>query len=168
MFGWMFRGKSLLSDDPLMDLADIKASTLYSDAWKRLKKNKVAMTGLGIIVVLVIIACFASFIAPYDPYGQNLMHKNMPPSGEHLLGTDHLGRDMLSRIIFGARISLLVGIVCELIAVPIGVIMGSLAGYYGGLVDMVISRIIEILGSFPFIIFAICIMCPINRIYRWR
>ena len=158
MFGWMFGKKPLLADDPLVDLADIKASTLYSDAWKRLKKNKVAMTGLGIIVILVIIACLASFIAPYDPYGQNLMHKNMPPSGGHLLGTDHLGRDMLSRIIYGARISLLVGIVCELIAVPIGVIMGSLAGYYGGIVDMVISRLIEILGSFPFIIFAICIM----------
>ena len=158
MWSLLFRGRNKLPEDLGLNIAEITASNLYSDAWKRLKKNKVAMVSLVVIILIVIVAIFAPHIAPYNPYEQNLLHRNMPPSGTYLLGTDHLGRDLLSRIIFGARISLLVGIVCELIAVPIGVLMGSLAGYYGGIVDMVISRIMEILGSFPFIIFAICIM----------
>jgi len=158
MWHLFFWRKSRLSEDLGFDVNDIVASNLYADAWKRLKKNKVAMVSMVVILLIIIMAVFAPFIAPHDPYEQNLLHRNMPPSREYFLGTDHLGRDLLSRIIFGARISLLVGIVCELIAVPIGVLMGSLAAYYGGVVDMVISRIMEILGSFPFIIFAICIM----------
>lgn len=132
--------------------------SLYQDAWKRLKKNKVAMISLAAIILIAIIAIFAPFIAPYDPYATDSFNTLTGPSAEHWLGTDNLGRDILSRIIYGARISLLVGVVCEAIAVPIGVVMGCLAGYYGGWVDMVISRIIEVLGSFPFIIFAICVM----------
>ena len=154
MISWFWKKNKPID----LDLKEIAASTLYSDAWKRFKKNKVAVTSLIIIFLFVFVAVFAAFIAPYDPYEQDLLHRTMPPSWQHPLGTDNLGRDVLSRIIYGSRISLLVGIVCELIAVPIGVVMGSLAGYYGGMVDMIISRIMEILGSFPFIIFAICIM----------
>ncbi|MBQ1391080.1 MAG: ABC transporter permease [Firmicutes bacterium] len=137
---------------------DLQSRTLYQDAWKRLKKNKVAMVSLGAIIIIAIIAIFAPLIAPYSPYETDPFNNLQPPSAEHWCGTDNLGRDILSRIIYGARVSLLVGIVCELIAVPIGIIMGSIAGYYGGIADMVISRIIEVLGSFPFIIFAICVM----------
>lgn len=137
---------------------DLQSKTLYQDAWKRLKKNKVAMISMAIILLITFIAIFAPFIAPYDPFATDTYNTLASPSTVHLCGTDKLGRDVLSRIIYGSRISLLVGVVCEAIAVPIGVILGCIAGYYGGIADMIISRIIEVLGSFPFIIFAICVM----------
>lgn len=147
-----------LYDELGIDQNELQASNIYRDAWKRLRKNKLAMLSLGVIILFVLIAVFAPFIAPYDPYAQDLTQKVAKPSAQHWLGTDKLGRDILSRLIYGARVSLSVGLVCEAIAVPIGVTLGALAGYYGGKVDAVISRIMEILGSFPFIIFAICVM----------
>lgn len=137
---------------------EIKASTLYRDAWKRLKKNKLALFALGMIVLIIIIAIFAPFIAPYAPETQNLKIMNKGPMEGHILGTDSLGRDILSRIIYGSRVSLMVGILTECIAVPLGVFFGAIAGYYGGKIDAVISRIIETLSSFPFILFAMVLM----------
>jgi len=137
---------------------EIEASNLWSDAWRRLKKNTFAMVALCAVFFLIILAIFAPFFAPYDPYSQDLSRIAEPPTPEHICGTDSVGRDLLSRIIYGTRISLLVGVVCEAIAVPLGLIFGSLAGYFGGWVDSLISRVIEILGSFPFVLFAICIM----------
>lgn len=137
---------------------EIQASSLYRDAWRRLKRNPAAMISLGVIILIILVAVFAPWIAPYDPYVQDLTNKVAAPGGEHILGTDSLGRDLLSRIIYGARISLLVGLVTEVIAIPIGVILGSVAGYFGGVADIIISRIIEVLGSFPFIILAMCVM----------
>lgn len=137
---------------------NLKTTSFYEDAWKRLKKNKISMISLVVIILLGIIAIFAPFIAPYEPEYQDVYNILQAPSRAHLLGTDHLGRDIFSRVIFGARVSLSVGIVAEAIAVTIGVIMGSLAGFYGGIVDTIISRLIEILSSFPFILFAISVM----------
>ena len=137
---------------------EIQAYSLYRDAWQRLCRNLSAMISLVVIIVFILMAIFAPIIAPHDPNMQNLTNKVAAPGGGHPLGTDHLGRDILSRILYGARISLLVGLITELIAVPIGVILGSVAAYYGGLADMIISRIIETLGSFPFIILAMCVM----------
>lgn len=137
---------------------DLASRTLYQDAWRRLKKNKLAIICLICILVIAVIAILAPLIAPYDPYATDSYNKLQGPSAEHWCGTDELGRDILSRIIYGARVSLLVGVVCEGIAVPIGVVLGCIAGYYGGIPDMIISRLIEVLGSFPFIIFAMCIM----------
>ena len=139
-------------------IEELESTSFYQDAWKRLKKNKIAMLSLIVVILLALIAIFAPMIAPYEPEYQDVYNILQPPSKSHLLGTDHLGRDILSRIIFGARVSLSVGIVAEAIAVTIGVIMGSLAGFYGGIVDTIISRLIEILSSFPFILFAISIM----------
>jgi peptide/nickel transport system permease protein len=137
---------------------ELSSTSLYNDAWKRLKKNKAAIISLIIIIVLTFVAIFADFISPYSPEEQDIANKLQKPSSEHLLGTDHLGRDILSRIIYGSRVSLSVGIVAESIAVIIGIIMGSLAGFYGGKVDYVISIIIEVFASFPFILFAIAVM----------
>ncbi len=137
---------------------DLTSRTLWQDAWRRLRKNKLAVISFLVIVLIALIAIFAPLIAPYDPYETDIYNKLQSSTPQHLCGTDSLGRDILSRIIYGARISLLVGVLCELIAVPIGVIMGCIAGYYGGWPDMVISRIMEVLGSFPHIIFAMCIM----------
>lgn len=154
----MGKKNSKLYEDLGIDQKELKTSDIYRDAWRRLRKNKLAMLSLSVIILFVLMAIFAPFIAPYDPYAQDLTQKVAKPSAQHWLGTDKLGRDILSRLIYGARVSLSVGLVCEAIAVPIGVTLGALAGYYGGKVDAVISRIMEILGSFPFIIFAICVM----------
>ena len=133
-------------------------TSFYSDAMKRLKRDKVAMVCLVFVILLILAAVFAPLIAPYDQAYQDTKNILQGPSAEHWLGTDEFGRDILSRIIFGARVSLAVGLVAESIAIVIGVVMGALAGYYGGKVDMVISRIIEIFASFPQILFAIVIM----------
>ena len=154
----MARMNKKLYEELGLSAEELKTSNIYRDAWRRLKKNKLAMLSLAVIVLFILVAVFAPLIAPYDPYEQDLLNKLAKPSAEHLMGTDKLGRDIFSRIIYGSRVSLSVGLICELIAVPIGVFLGSLAGYYGGKVDAVISRIMEILGSLPFIIFAICVM----------
>lgn len=154
----IFRRRNMALQDLGLTAEELQSKTLYQDAWRRLKKNKVAMVSLFCILVIALVALFAHWVAPYDPYTTDPYNKLMKPCAEHLCGTDDLGRDIFSRIIYGARVSLLVGVVCEAIAVPIGVVLGSIAGYYGGIVDMIISRIMEVMGSFPFIIFALCIM----------
>lgn len=133
-------------------------TSFYHDAMRRLKKDKVAMVCLFVVAALIIIAIFAPFIAPYEEDYMDVGNELAKPSSEHLLGTDEFGRDILSRIIFGSRVSLMVGVVAEAIAVFIGLVVGAIAGYYGGKVDAVLSRIIEIFASFPHILFAIVVM----------
>ena len=133
-------------------------SSYYKDSFKRLKKNKMAMFCAIVVVALIVIAIFAPQIAPYDPNAQDYMAVLQEPGEEHLLGTDEYGRDILSRIIFGTRVSLSVGIVAQIIATIIGVTLGALAAYYGGWVDALISRIMEIFAAFPDLIFAMGIM----------
>lgn len=130
----------------------------YGDTLKRLKRNKVAMVSLVVIVLIALMAIFAPYVAPYDPYVQDLSKILAPPSAEHWLGTDDLGRDILSRVIHGARVSLTVGLVAESIALALGVVIGAVAGYFGSWVDNLISRIMEVFASFPQILFAMGIM----------
>lgn len=136
----------------------LEFTSFYHDAFVKLKKDKIAVCCLVFIGFLILIALFAPWIAPYEQSYQDLSYVNKGPSAEHLLGTDEFGRDILSRILYGTRVSLSVGIVAEAIAVTIGVVMGAAAGYYGGRTDAVISRLIEIFASFPQILFAIVIM----------
>lgn len=130
----------------------------YGATLKRLKRNKVAMVSLVVIVLIALMAIFAPYVAPYDPYVQDLSKILAPPSAEHWLGTDDLGRDILSRVIHGARVSLTVGLVAESIALALGVVIGAVAGYFGSWVDNLISRIMEVFASFPQILFAMGIM----------
>ena len=130
----------------------------WSISWNIFKKNKVAMICLGIVIVICFVALFAPWIAPYDPDAQVLTERLMAPNAQHWFGTDDLGRDIFSRIIYGCRISLSVGIVSQIIATVIGYTMGVCAGYFGGKVDAVISFIIQVFSSFPFLLFAIAIM----------
>ena len=130
----------------------------WSISWNIFKKNKVAMACLGIVIILCLVALFAPWIAPYDPDAQVLTERLMPPSAQHWFGTDDLGRDIFSRIVYGCRISLSVGVVSKIIATVIGYTMGVCAGYFGGKVDAVISFIIQVFSSFPFLLFAIAIM----------
>ncbi len=126
-------------------------------AWRQFKKNKLGMVGLGILIVIALIAIFAPLLSPNDPYATNILQANQPPGGEFPLGTDRLGRGILSRIIFGARISITVGLVSMTISVFIGSTLGLIAGYFGGLVDTLISRLIDVVRSVPFLILAITI-----------
>jgi peptide/nickel transport system permease protein len=125
--------------------------------WTRLKRNPMAMTGLALVLGLFAVALLAPWLAPYDPSFINLRQVLMPPSPDHLLGTDTLGRDVLSRIIFGAQISLLVGFVAVGIATLIGLLIGVLAGYYGGWVDSALMRLVDLMLCFPafFLILAV-------------
>lgn len=135
-----------------------RASSYWAVSWKIFKKNKLGMFCLIVVVLLVLVAIFAPLIAPYDPYAQDLVNKLQAPSAEHLFGTDEYGRDILSRIIYGCRVSLSVGVVSQLISLVIGFFAGVCAGYFGGKVDAVISFVIQVFSSFPFLLFAIVIM----------
>lgn len=125
--------------------------------WPRLKRNRLAMAGLSVVLLLFAISIFAPFIAPYHPSEINAWHVLSPPSWQHWLGTDELGRDLFSRVLFGARISLKVGFVAIGIAVLLGSLVGLLAGYYGGWVDTILMRFVDIMLCFPafFLILAI-------------
>ena len=140
-----------------------QSSSLWSDAIRRLFKNKAAVAGAFILLVLIVLAAFAPWIAPYPYAYQNLDLGASPPSSVHLLGTDVLGRDLLSRILYGARISLLVGFIATTVALVIGVSWGIIAGYAGGKVDSVMMRIVDILYGLPFIIFIILLMVIFGR-----
>ena len=138
-------------------------SSLWSDALRRLLKNRAAVGGAIILFVLILFAILAPWIAPYPYAYQNLSIGASPPSAEHLLGTDVLGRDLFSRILYGARISLLVGFVATTVALVIGVSWGLVAGYYGGKVDSIMMRIVDVLYGIPFIIFIILLMVVFGR-----
>ena len=140
-----------------------QSSSLWSDALRRLFKNKAAVAGAIVLLVLIVLAAFAPWIAPYPYAYQNLDLGASPPSSVHLLGTDVLGRDLLSRILYGARISLLVGFIATTVALIIGVSWGIIAGYAGGKIDSVMMRIVDILYGLPFIIFIILLMVIFGR-----
>jgi|YelNatPaOPRAMG01_1025707.scaffolds.fasta_scaffold00025_46 ABC-type dipeptide/oligopeptide/nickel transport system permease subunit len=135
-----------------------KPRSLWKIAWKRLIKNRLALLGLGIVLLIVLIAIFADWIAPFDPYKVDLSKHLLPPNKEHLLGTDEFGRDILSRIIHGARVSLQIGFFAQVISITLGTILGLIAGFYGGWIDDLIMRIVEILFAFPFLLFVIAVV----------
>jgi oligopeptide transport system permease protein len=138
-------------------------SSLWSDAWRRLLANKAAVAGGLILLLLIVLAIFAPWIAPHSYSYQNLDLGAQPPSGDFLLGTDTLGRDLFSRILYGARVSLLVGFVATGVALVIGVSWGIVAGYFGGRIDSVMMRIVDVLYGLPFIIFIILLMVIFGR-----
>lgn len=136
--------------------------TGFAGVFHRLKKNKMSIVGIIVLVILALIAIFANFLAPYSYSKQNLVHQFEPPSKQFLLGTDEYGRDILSRLIFGARISLLIGFIAVGIALVSGGTLGAIAGYYGGIVDEVIMRIMDILLSIPSTLLAISIAATLG------
>ncbi len=128
------------------------------DAWLRLKKNRAAMAGLGIIVLISLLAIFGPLLSPYSYSDQSLANANQPPSSAHWLGTDNLGRDLATRICYGARISLSIGIVASLINLGIGVFYGGISGYFGGRVDSIMMRLVDILYGIPLLLYVILLM----------
>ena len=140
-----------------------QGSSLWSDAWRRLLANKAAVAGGIVLLILIFLAIFAPWIAPHSYSYQNLELGAQPPSGNFVLGTDTLGRDLFSRILYGARVSLLVGFVATGVALVIGVSWGIIAGYFGGRIDSVMMRIVDVLYGLPFIIFIILLMVIFGR-----
>ena len=134
----------------------------WADAWSRLLRNPVAMAGGVVVILLIVVGIAAPHIAPYDPAAQDLSSTLRSPSPAHLLGTDALGRDILSRLMYGAGISLRIGFVGTLIACLIGTTMGLFSGYYGGRLDTLLMRLIDIQLAFPGLLLALCIVAIIG------
>ncbi len=160
------------SDITSADLSSTASRTLWGDAWRRLRRNKLAMAGLVWAILIVIVAVTADFWVPQrygDPEGLDtskvVERMLLEPSSEHPFGTDRLGRDIFARVIYGARISLAVGIVAESISVFIGLIMGALAAYYGKWWDTLIMRLADVFLAFPYILFAIALIAVLGRGY---
>ncbi|WIO73049.1 ABC transporter permease [Porticoccaceae bacterium LTM1] len=140
-----------------------KGTSLWKDAWHRLQKNRLALFGLGVILFLIVVSLLTPWIAPYGYDAQQLELGATPPSAEHWLGTDNFGRDLLTRIMYGGRMSLAVGFVATGVALLIGVLYGAIAGYVGGRVDAAMMRVVDILYALPFMIFIILLMVVFGR-----
>ena len=135
-----------------------------TEIWRRMRRNRLAMFGLVIVSILIIVAVFANQIADYNTVAikQNVVERLQGPSAEHWAGTDEFGRDIFARLVHGARISLLVGVVAVCIALVTGGILGAIAGYFGGTVDNVIMRIMDIFLSIPILLLAIMIVAALG------
>ena len=138
-------------------------ASLWHDAWLRLRKNRAAVTGGVVLVIMVVLAILTPWIAPYGYESQNLDLGATPPSTAHWLGTDIFGRDLLTQILYGGRISLAVGFIATAVALVIGVTWGAVAGYIGGRIDSVMMRFVDILYALPFMIFIILLMVVFGR-----
>ncbi len=131
------------------------ASSLWQDAWRRLKRNRAAMGGLVYLTLLVLAAIAAPLLTPYSPYTPDFNMTLQPPSPQHPLGTDELGRDLVARLLFGARVSLAVGLVVQTISISFGALVGLTAGYFSGIADTVLMRLVDIMYAFPNFLFAV-------------
>ena len=137
----------------------IRPSMTYrQDAWRRLKKNKLAMIGLYVILLILLIALAGPWLSSLSYSDQDLMATNQSPSAEHWFGTDNLGRDLFIRVLYGARISLSIGIVASILNLTIGVIYGGIAGFFGGRIDKVMMNIVDILYGIPVLLYVILLM----------
>ena len=125
---------------------------------RRLLRHRAATAGLLVLVVLALAAAFAPLLTPYDPTAQRLADALLPPGPGHPLGTDHLGRDLLARILFGARYSLFMGFGAVVIGLAVGVPVGALSGFYGGWVDLLAQRVVDVLLAFPGFLLALSLV----------
>lgn len=139
------------------------SSALWADVWRRLRKNHLAVFGILVLLVFGTLSILAPWIAPYSYDQQDLLLGAAPPSWQHWLGTDVLGRDLLTRILYGSRISLMVGFSATFVALLIGVSWGIVAGYIGGKVDNIMMRVVDILYTLPFMIFIVLLMVVFGR-----
>ena len=130
--------------------------------WKRFLSNRIAVVGGALMGVFLIVAVLAPWVAPHDPLKQDLYGRLATPTLEHPFGTDDFGRDILSRVIYGTRISLRIGVVCVLIALVIGTVIGLVAGFYGGVADQVLMRFMDLMLAFPSILLAIGIVAVLG------
>jgi oligopeptide transport system permease protein len=152
------RGQSSRSIGVDAEAAEARTSSLWRDAFHRLLKNRLAVAGGSVVILLCLIAIFADVLAPYSYTKTNFGRLNEGPTPGYPLGTDNLGRDMLSRMIYGARVSMLVGLGAQVIVVAIGVPVGALSGFVGGRTDVLLTRFIDVMYAFPRLLFVILVM----------
>ena len=142
--------------------AVIKKRSQLKEIWRRFRRNKQAMVGMCMLLLMIFSAIFASVISPYDPLQQDIINRLQPPSAAHFFGTDELGRDIFSRILYGSRISLTVGLIAVSISSVVGCALGAIAGYYGGVLDNVIMRCTDVLMAIPSILLNISIVAALG------
>ena len=152
----------LLSDNPGSRLQS-RLGQVYRQ-WLAFRSNPLALLGLGIVVALLLVAALAPQIAPYDPVAQHLPSRLQPMSAAHWLGTDSLGRDIFSRIVYGTRITLFIVLLVVVTVGPIGLLIGATAGYFGGWVDTVLMRITDIFLAFPRLILALAFVAALGQL----
>lgn len=153
--------RAVLSDEERLSI--VRPSISYwRDAWRRLRRNPVAMTGLVLVVLITLIAIFAPWLTPYDYFTQDLSSANERPTADHWFGMDALGRDVLTRVLYGSRISMTVAYVSAAIIFFVGVIYGGIAGYVGGRTDMVMMRIVDIISGIPNMLYLILFMVTLG------
>lgn len=136
----------------------LSSTGYWQDSWRRLKQNKAAMLGLWMILFISLLAAFGPMVTPHSYSDQNLEMANQSPNAMYWFGSDHLGRDLFTRVLYGARISLSIGIMASLINLTFGVIYGGIAGYFGGRVDSVMMRIVDVLYGIPLLLYVILLM----------
>lgn len=153
--------RAILSDEQRQSI--VRPSVSYwTDAWRRLRRNPIAMIGLVFVVLITLMAVFAPVLTPYDYFSQDLSRANEPPSGDHIFGMDALGRDVLTRVLYGSRISMAVAYISAAIIFFVGILYGGIAGYLGGRVDMIMMRIVDIVSGIPNMLYLILFMVTLG------
>ena len=146
------------------DIADLgTARPLRADVWRRFRRNRLAIVGLGFVVLLILVALFAPWIAPYGITERSPGQFRQPPSADHWFGTDNIGRDMFSRVVHGARVSLRIGISATVISLIIGLALGAMSGFFGGTTDTLLMRLTDVFLAIPYIILAVAIASVVGR-----
>ena len=143
--------------------AQVKSESYFASVWTEFRKNRAAVVGMAILSAIILVAIFADMLAPCDPYLQVYAEALQPPSAAHLFGTDEFGRDIFSRVLYGARISLLVGVVSVAIACVLGSLLGASAGYFGGAYDAVVMRCMDILLAIPSLLLNLSIVAALGK-----
>src|SRR5690625_2821267 len=143
---------------------DDRHRTPFQLSRQRFLKNKLAVLGVFILIFVILVAIFAPFFTDHDPTKTDMLKVEQSPSKEHILGTDASGRDNFSRLVYGSRVSLMIGLAAMLFTVVIGVVLGSLSGFYGGFVDGVIMRAADVVLALPFLVLALTIMSIVERV----
>jgi len=136
---------------------------MFSLYWKRFRVNPLTVTGTLIVLLLVLLAFLTKKIAPYDPFQQNILARLKPPTAAHWFGTDELGRDVLSRILFGLPVSLEIGVLATVVSISIGTTLGLIAGYWRGWVDSLIMRVVDVMFCFPTLFFILMILGVVEK-----
>lgn len=152
-----------MTDQTIITPPEDRPNSLWSDAWRRLRRNRLAVAGLVVLAVLIFVAAFGPWLTPYDFLTQNLDARNLAPTLSHPFGTDDLGRDVLSRVIYGARTAFLVAVLVTAVAVLIGVILGAIAGFYGGRFDKVLMWVTDMTMSVPQLLLVVVINASLKQ-----
>ena len=150
--------EKLPDEEKNSEFITVESKTFFKDTWDRFKKNKLALFGLVFIIAMILSAIFVPIFSKYGYEAQDMMNRNALPSLEHWFGTDKLGRDIFVRVMYGARISLMIGFSTALINLVIGVVYGGISGYVGGRVDMIMMRIIDIIYAVPTLLYVVLIL----------